>query len=32
MPLALIIMLAGTVGAIAITVAACPASDRFLRW
>ncbi len=30
--LALVIMLAGAVGAIVLTLAALPAADRFLRW
>lgn len=31
-PLPYIIMLTATIGAIALTIAALPALDRFLRW
>ncbi|MDQ0522020.1 hypothetical protein QO017_003344 [Methylobacterium gregans] len=32
MSLSLVIMLAGALGAILVTLAALPAADRFLRW
>ncbi len=30
--LAAVIMLVGALGAIAVTIAACPRADRFLKW